>query len=100
MSVYVNSQGVPKLKAAEWALILKNEGDAQPYMLAFGCPCGRTDSLHSYNCYLDLEGHAPEGRPSWAWDGNWEAPTLSPSIQRHGGCEWHGFLRKGAFVSA
>ncbi len=34
----------------------------------------------------------------WQWDGDWEAPTLSPSIQRHGACNWHGHLRAGKFV--
>lgn len=35
--------------------------------------------------------------PKWTWDGNHDAPTLTPSIN-HVGC-WHGFLRAGEFVS-
>jgi len=31
--------------------------------------------------------------PVWKWDGNKEAPTLSPSIAVTG--VWHGFLRNG-----
>jgi hypothetical protein len=39
-----------------------------------------------------------DGSPqSWEWDGNAEAPTLSPSIH-HVGC-WHGWLRHGEFTS-
>ena len=31
----------------------------------------------------------------WAWDGNVEAPTLTPSINCVGGCGWHGFITAG-----
>ncbi len=34
---------------------------------------------------------------SWEWDGNLEAPTLTPSIN-HVGC-WHGWLTGGEFKS-
>ena len=36
--------------------------------------------------------------PVWQWDGNREAPTLSPSILVYNGDHserWHGFLRNG-----
>lgn len=33
----------------------------------------------------------------WAWDGNEERPTLTPSIHAPG--EWHGFLRAGRLES-
>jgi hypothetical protein len=40
----------------------------------------------------------------WQWDGNKEAPTLSPSILVHGGQgqpdRWHGWLREGKLVTA
>lgn len=41
----------------------------------------------------------PDGA-SWEWDGNVEAPTLTPSIL-HGdcACKWHGYLTAGEFVS-
>ena len=39
-----------------------------------------------------------DGSPqSWEWDGNTEAPTLTPSIN-HNGC-WHGWLTAGQFTS-
>ena len=47
----------------------------------------------------------PPGRPAsashqWDWDGNLEAPTLSPSLQELGGCRWHGYMRGGSWVLA
>lgn len=39
-----------------------------------------------------------DGSPqSWEFDGNLEAPTLTPSIH-HLGC-WHGYLTAGEFTS-
>lgn len=40
----------------------------------------------------------PEKTPSWQWDGNREAPTLSPSINVIG--RWHGWLRAGKLETA
>lgn len=34
---------------------------------------------------------------SWEWDGNFEKPTLGPSINCVGGCKWHGWLSVGEF---
>lgn len=107
MTVHINSKGVPPLGSGKWALILKNEGDAQPHMIAFGCPCGscQNESVVIHNCYLNItvpgqDKESVDGHPAWQWDGNWDAPTLTPSIQRHGSCEWHGYLRSGVFVEA
>lgn len=38
------------------------------------------------------------GRPQWAWDGNREAPTFTPSINCEKHCGWHGYIRKGRCV--
>lgn len=35
---------------------------------------------------------------NWGWDGNEEAPTLTPSIHTIG--HWHGFIRNGFLVEA
>lgn len=40
----------------------------------------------------------PPGERTWAWDGNFEKPTLSPSINCVG-C-WHGWLQSGVFKDA
>jgi hypothetical protein len=47
-------------------------------------------------CSVNLRGrgHDVEKR-SWAWDGNIDKPTLSPSINCQG-C-WHGFVEAGVF---
>jgi len=34
----------------------------------------------------------------WGWDGNKEAPTLTPSINVIG--RWHGWLREGQLIAA
>ena len=48
---------------------------------------------------LPLTGKAtqPNG-DSWEWDGNFEAPTLVPSIDASP--KWHGWLTNGKFVKA
>lgn len=40
----------------------------------------------------------PTMAPVWEWDGNREAPTVTPAID-HPGC-WRGWLTKGEFVPA
>ena len=35
--------------------------------------------------------------PSWEWDGNGDAPTLTPSVHRPG--RWHGWFRAGRMES-
>jgi hypothetical protein len=48
---------------------------------------------------------APElmaGKPHWKCNGNYEAPTLSPSILVHKTVcnpEWHGFLTDGKLIT-
>ena len=104
MTVHINANGVPKLAAGEWALILKNEGDEHPYMIAFGCPCGKCHDpeqvIHNSYLHITRPSQPSVGKPDWQWDGNREAPTLTPSIQRRGACNWHGYLRAGKFVEA
>lgn len=63
-----------------------------PTAVFYACPCG---------CgtvgYLRLR--PPESpRPSWAWNGDRQRPTLHPSIHHVG--HWHGWLRDGVFVQA
>lgn len=45
-----------------------------------------------------LSVNSPQSQPSWGWDGNLEAPTLSPSIlTRYNDHICHSFLRDGVF---
>jgi len=57
---------------------------------AFRCPCG-----------CGLESWLPVNREGdtvhWKWDGNIEAPTLTPSILNFYSCQWHGYLTAGEF---
>jgi hypothetical protein len=44
------------------------------------------------------DGALPPNGPYWGWDGNLEAPTLSPSILQHGSGnlpQCHSFLKNG-----
>jgi len=46
----------------------------------------------------------PSTTDSWQWDGNKEAPTLTPSILHHEHVgnpqSWHGYMTKGELKSA
>lgn len=68
------------------------QANGQRY-LWFKClgPCGKITPL-------PLRPVIAASGDSWEWDGNEDAPTLSPSIN-HTGC-WHGWLRAGVFVVA
>lgn len=47
------------------------------------------------------DGEQPGGAGAvWTWDGNREAPTLTPSILHHSTPEWHGYLTAGKLVPA
>lgn len=59
----------------------------------FLCPCGC--GRHGW---LPFRSHT-SGHPSWEFDGNAEAPTLTPSVLQVGGCQWHGYLRAGVWES-
>lgn len=68
--------------------------------LAFCCPgCIESDG----NSGLHILPVNTEGKksPSWDWDGNLEAPTLTPSILTRTGKDrervCHSFLRAGVF---
>lgn len=46
---------------------------------------------------IRIQKGPPGGERVWGWDGNEEAPTLTPSIHALG--EWHGWLRSGKLES-
>lgn len=57
--------------------------------LEYVCPCG----CGRIGCVpIDTGEKTPH---NWLWDGNLAEPTLHPSIRHIGGCEWHGWLKKG-----
>lgn len=66
--------------------------------LAFICPGCEVSTKGSGLHMLPVSGDVPERVPRWDWDGNLEAPTLSPSIlTRHGEQVCHSFLKAGQF---
>ncbi|MFA5897919.1 MAG: DUF6527 family protein [Hyphomicrobium sp.] len=65
------------------------DGDRYPAGMIYTCPCGCGRIVS-----LDFRPHSS---PSWEWDGNREAPTLSPSVHHVG--HWHGYLRNGVWES-
>ncbi len=72
-----------------------NENDAvkeKNVAISFMCPCGCGE-----RGAITIRGPGVAERPSWSWDGNESAPTLSPSIQRNTPCRWHGHLIKGVW---
>jgi len=80
--------------------------------VSFRCPCGthpRDDDYGTDRCMvlfnnpLDGGGKFDPTPESHYWDregDTLETLTLTPSIQRVGGCGWHGFIRNGATVNA
>lgn len=67
-------------------------------ILKFVCPCGcrQVDTLRLYSIG---DRRSNDAAPHWLWDGNRNAPTLSPSINRDRTCGWHGYLQAGTWVS-
>lgn len=91
--IYINGDGIPLIPKGEWAWVV-NEKGADPFYLAFGCPCDGVCGTDVSN--LIAVSRDDTGDPhQWHWDGDWDNPTLSPSIQRKSGCNWHGFMTKG-----
>lgn len=68
--------------------------------LKFDCPCGCPDPV--YVSCTPLDGGAPAQGCGPVWDrtgADFATLTLSPSIRRVGGCNWHGWLRNGELIS-
>lgn len=56
--------------------------------LLFVCPCG----CGSIGDLSIKEGY---GGSVWRHNGDFEHPTLEPSVQKTSPCRWHGFLERG-----
>ena len=77
--------------------------------LFYRCPCG-CGTEHYIGFKPPSEDDVKYARDTWAWDGNIEAPTVSPSIHSHDWVEgipvaqmpthWHGWLQGGVFKQA
>lgn len=79
-------------------LVTVLDGDAQYQCLKFICPgCALDGSTGMHMLPVNCNNH----EPSWNFDGNLDAPTLSPSILTRGGPEMgsrcHSYLEAGKF---
>lgn len=63
--------------------------------IEFRCPVAKNGKNNQCQIPVTL-GPAENGK--WHWDGNMEAPTLSPSIGCDHRCGWHGHIVKGEIV--
>lgn len=61
--------------------------------IMFVCPSGKRCTVFLGPAAVDRP--SPEAHCVWAWDGNLERPTLTPSINCVGGCGWHGHITNG-----
>lgn len=68
--------------------------------LVCDCPCG-CDQRLVVPFKNPIDGGPVIEPKGWDRTGDtFETLTLSPSIQRVGGCAWHGFIRNGEIVNA
>ena len=60
------------------------------------------ESVLAGTTIIPVSENVMPGKPHWQWDGNKEAPTLSPSILVHAAIGftdgWHGFMREGKLI--
>lgn len=68
------------------------DDSGEKFGMNFTCPCGCGSVLG-----VAFKNHGDRNGPVWTWNGSAESPTVSPSIRRIGGCEWHGHLIDGVF---
>ena len=74
--------------------------DGQSAFMAFKCPCGADQCRKRTHDSIPVRVGAPQpDQHNWGWDGNLDAPTLTPSIHRTGDCGWHGHLQAGMWRS-
>ena len=74
-------------------LFTMRDGVLGPAGLLFCCPCGCGElGALSFD-------NAQDEHPKWHWDGNDDKPTLTPSLRKTAGCQWHGWLTAGEFRS-
>lgn len=81
---------------AQVRTVITEEG-FQYEKLVFVCPGCVAGGPPGYEGLHMLTINSKEMGPSWDWDGNLEAPTLSPSILSNGYCRCHSFLKNGIF---
>jgi hypothetical protein len=73
-----------------------DENGVRYIMIALPCPSPTAPDNYILN-YLPV-CTVNKADKAWLWDGNLDAPTLSPSIHCIG--HWHGWVRAGTLVEA
>jgi hypothetical protein len=72
--------------------------------ISFDCPKCGPDHPCLIPLFNPLDGGPPamaNGGHTWTRTGDtFENLTLAPSIQRVGGCNWHGFIQNGDIINA
>ena len=79
--------------------MLRNVVDGEKRYSALMFVCPGCESRHDGGGLHMLPVNTSETSPAWTWDGNLEAPTISPSIKTegHDGYVCHSFLKAGVF---
>jgi hypothetical protein len=70
--------------------------------IIMACPCRGADCPSLYVPFdRPLDGGPPIDAHNWTRTGDtFETLSLTPSIQRIGGCGWHGFITNGEVIKA
>lgn len=64
--------------------------------MMFMCPCGCGEKG---SLAFDVPVRKEREKDMWKWNGSEDKPTLTPSIRKTSGCNWHGYLTDGIFKS-
>jgi len=92
---------LPAVKVAEWPekageFVFYTDSAGVISGLVYMCPCGcGVDSS------IPFSGRSPEETkgPLWNWDGDVSSPSVTPSIRRLSGCQWHGWITDGEWIT-
>jgi Family of unknown function (DUF6527) len=74
--------------------VITDDSPTVPNGRALWMWCPGCDSAHRV-AVVGKDGTLPRDEPTWDWDGNVDAPTISPSILCHGTQVCHSFIRAG-----
>jgi hypothetical protein len=72
---------------AEWSAPAQSDPDYWALIYVCPCGCGKTGAVPVTT--------GQKRDKAWLWDGDFEKPTLTPTILRVNGCRWHGYLTAG-----
>jgi hypothetical protein len=66
---------------------------------AYNCPCGcKYPGINRLMKAGEPPSSALVASVSWDWDGNLQAPTLTPSFKRHTPCATHFEFKNGIYI--